>query len=104
MHSYNLCTGAYHLTKFLVLDGISRSAACFLTLAFHLCFEFETVIDLDQYTGLVTCVFAFCLHVYIVLTLLIVVLFIFWFYIAFHILTHLLYFQLFVSALYKCNH
>ena len=74
MHSYNLCTGAYHLTKFLVLDGISRSAACFLTLAFHLCFEFETVIDLDQYTGLVTCVFALCLHVYIVLTLLVVVL------------------------------
>ena len=56
MHSYNLCTGAYHLTKFLVLDGISRSVSCFLTLAFHLCFEFETVIDLDQYTGLVTCV------------------------------------------------
>ena len=69
MHSYNPCTGAYHLTKFLVLDSISCS-----TLPFHLCFGFETVIDLDQYTGLVPCVLAICLHVYIVLRLFIVVL------------------------------
>ena len=69
MHSYNLCAGANHLTKFLVLDSTSRLASYFLT------FGFETVIDIDQYTGLVPCVLAFCLqHVYIVLRLLIVVL------------------------------
>ena len=65
MHSYNLCTAAYHLIKFLDLDSISNSASYFLTLTFHLCFGFETVIDLDQYTGLVPCVFALCLHAYI---------------------------------------
>ena len=53
MHSHNLCTGAYHLTKFLVLDSIPHSALYFQTLTFHLCFWFETVIDPDQYNGLV---------------------------------------------------
>ena len=74
MHSDNHCTGAYHLTTFLVLDSILCSASYFLTLTFHLCFGFETVIDPDQYTGLVPCVIAICLHVCIVLRLLIVVL------------------------------
>ena len=58
MHSYNLCTGAYHLTKFLVLDSIPHSALYFQTLTFHLCFGVETVIGLDQYTGLMPCVLA----------------------------------------------
>ena len=74
MHSYNLCTGAYHLTKFLVLDSISHSTLYFWTLTLHMCLGFETVIDLDQYTGLVPCVHALCFHVSIVLRLLIVVL------------------------------
>ena len=58
MHSYNICTGAYHLTKFLVLDYTPHSALCFQTLTFGLCFRFETVIDLDQYTDLVPYVLA----------------------------------------------
>ena len=65
MHSYNLCTGTYHLIKFLVLDRISHSALYFWTLTFHLCLVFETVLVLDQYTGLVSCVLALCLHVYV---------------------------------------
>ena len=48
MHSYNLGTGAYHLTNFLVMDSISHSASYFRTLTFHVCFEFETVIDLQS--------------------------------------------------------
>ena len=67
MHSYNLCTSAYHLNKILVLDSISRPTQNFLVLTFHLCFGFETAIDLDQYTGLVPCVLALCLYVYTVL-------------------------------------
>ena len=48
MHSYNFCTGAYHLTNFLVLDNILHSALCFQSLTFNLCFGFEIVIDLDR--------------------------------------------------------
>ena len=58
MHTYSLCTGAYHLTKFLVSDSIPHSALYFQTLIFYLCFGFETVIDLDQYIGHVLCVLA----------------------------------------------
>ena len=74
MHSYNLFTGAYHITKILVLDSISHSTLYIWALTFHLCLGFETVIDLDQYTGRMPCVLALCLHVYIVLRLLIEVL------------------------------
>ena len=99
MHSCNLCIGAYHLTKFLVLDSVSRSTSYFRTLTFHLCFGFETVIYLDQYTGLVPCVLTLCLHLDIVLRMLIVVLsvrlsFLVCIYIIFDILTQLIYFQL----------
>ena len=58
MYSQNLCAGAYHLTTFLVLGSVPRSAVHFQTLTFHLSFWFETVIDLDQYNGLVPCMLA----------------------------------------------
>ena len=74
MHSYNLCNGTYHLTKFLVLDSISHSASYCQTFIFHLCFGFETVIDLNQDNGIVSCTLALYLHVYIALRLLTVVL------------------------------
>ena len=63
MHFYNICTGAYHLTKFLGLDYTPHSALYFQTLTFCLCLRFETAIDLDQYTDLVPYVLRnACMH------------------------------------------
>ena len=58
MHSHNLCTGAYHLTKFLGLGSVPRSSLYFQILTFHLYFWSETVIDLDQHNNLVPCMLA----------------------------------------------
>ena len=67
MHSYNICTGAYHLTKFLVFDYTAYSALYLQTLTFWLCFRFETVTDLDQYNdqwsfALCACIMLVCVH------------------------------------------
>ena len=109
MYFYNFYTGVDLSTKFLVLDSVSCSASYFLILTFHLCFGFEAVVGLDQYTGLVPYVPALCLHVCIILRFLTVVLSVqpicpVCIYIAFLILTQLLYFHLFVLVLYKFNH